>query len=153
MSFSVSGSFAIVCMGLFIAVGGVYATSGNTLERVADARADQSDRFDAVHDTEIVITSVAFSGSDSNCDVTLTVNNTGSTTLALNDTSHMVDNRYQTGWRDGATVGDDADTWLWAPGQQLEITTTGHPVSPDSVAVVTKTGVTDRQDTEGRTCA
>lgn len=152
MGFSVSGSFAIVFLGLFLAVSAVLASGGNTVERFADARSDQVERNEAVHDTEINVTSVTLSGIDTNCDVSVTVNNTGSTTLALDETTLMIDNRHQTGWRDGATTDDDASTSLWHPGEQLALDSNGQPTPPDGVAVVTKTGVTDRFDTEGQTC-
>lgn len=153
MGFSVSGSLALVLLGSFIAVSAVVASSGNTMERLTDARGDQGSRFDAVHDTEIEIKSVTFSGTDTDCDVTVQVNNTGSSTLTLPETSLLIENRYEEAWRDGATVNGDAGTDLWLPGEQLSVTRTGQPEPPDSVSVVTKTGVADRKDTEGRTCA
>lgn len=150
MGFSVSGSFVILLLGLFIAVSAVYTSGGNAVERFADARDDQTERFDAVYDTGINITSVTVSSLG--CDVTVAVNNTGSTTLSVAETTLMFDNSPQANWRDGATVGGDATTDLWLPGEQLEVTRSDLSNAPNSTAVVTKRGVTDRTETEGLSC-
>jgi flagellar protein FlaF len=151
MGFSVSASFVLILLGVFIAASAVYTTGGNTFERLNDARHDQAENLDAAHKTELNITSVGLTGTNDDCDVSFTVNNTGSTTLSLDETSLLIGNNYQTGWQGDATVDTDSATDLWSPGEQLGGERTGL-FSPDAVTVVTKTGVSDRFDLGDRSC-
>jgi flagellar protein FlaF len=150
MGFSVSGSFVVVVLGVFVAASTVYASGGNTVERLTDAGDDRTDRLDTVHDTEINITAVTV--SNTGCNVTVEVNNTGSTALSLEKTTLLLDNSPQLNWRDGATVGGDGSTDLWLPGERLAVVRPGQSAAPDATTVVTKTGVTARRDTEGLSC-
>lgn len=150
MGFSVSGSFVVVLLGVFVAASTVYVSGGNALERLADAGDDRTDRVDTVHDTGITITSVAV--SNTGCNVTVRVNNTGSTALSLEETTLLFDNSPQSDWRDGAAVDGDDSTDLWLPGERLEVVRADRPATPDATTVVTKTGVTARTDTEGLSC-
>lgn len=151
MGFGVSGSVVIVLFGLFIALGTFHVSGINTLERLSGAEAEQADHLRHVQESALNISSVTLTDS-TNCDVEIAVNNTGSTALALNVTDLLLDNTVETDWEDGATVDGDVDTWLWFPGEQLVVTRAGLSAAPDSVSVITKTGITSRRQTEGLVC-
>lgn len=153
MGFSVSGTFMLLLLATFIALGAITTTGANTMEAFSDARSGAAERLDAIHETDVTVTSVALSVSaDCTVEADVAVNNTGSSTLSLETTTLMVDNSVQTDWRDEATVGEDASTDLWLPGERLTVTLSGLSHPADSVSVVTKTGVTDREITEEHPC-
>jgi len=138
MGFSVSGSLAIVFIGLFIGIGGIYTVTSNMAEQVQDANQDQRHRFDSIQETAINVTSVDRLDS---CGIDLNVTNEGSTTLSVNRTDVLVDGEYQTGWRDAATVDGNA-TDVWLPNQTMAATfTDGIDTDPKRVKVVTDHGV------------
>lgn len=147
MSFSVSGSFVIVLLGVFIAAGTVYATLWNTGERLADAEADQRDRLDRLQGTSIAVDSVGLI-STVDCGVEIVATNEGETTLALNRTDLLLDNAYESGWRTDAELDDEtgstvSSTDLWFPGEQLRINASGLDAAPERVRLVTGPGVAD----------
>jgi flagellar protein FlaF len=134
MGFSVSGSAAIIFAGLFIAFGMWHGAASDAFERVSDAQQDETDATLGQQNTAIEIT-------DASGTLTVKVENTGSTTLALDETDVVVDNEYQTGWRSGADVEGDSTTDLWHPGQTLTLDV--GVSSPSRVKVTTEYGVAD----------
>ena len=151
MGFSVSGSMVLVLLGLFIGLGTFYGSFSNAAEQLADAENDHRQRLDRVQHTDVAIDSVSLlSGVD--CGVEITANNTGERRLGLNRTDLLYDNEYRTGWRNGATIGGDADTEIWLPGEQLTITTDDLLVAPDRIKLVTGPGVADTTEVSELTC-
>jgi|AntRauTorcE11898_2_1112593.scaffolds.fasta_scaffold62422_1 flagellar protein FlaF len=140
MGFSVSGSAAILFVGMFLAFGMFFTASANSFESVSEAQQDRTDLNLEQKNTAITITKANASGGT----LTVWVNNTGGTYLALSETSLLLDNDYQSDWRDGAEVDGDGATDLWSPGERLEVTLSP-PLAPDRVKVVTKTGVADTE--------
>lgn len=138
MGFSVSAAAAIVFTGLFIAFGMWYGASYNSFERISEAQADRSERVLETKNVEIELVTAEYAGTT----LTVDVNNTGAATVALNDTDVLVDNEYESGWRDGATVGSDGSTWLWEAGEQLTVGIT-RATQPARVRVTTAGGVAD----------
>jgi flagellar protein FlaF len=141
MGFSVSGSAAIIFAGMFIAFGMFYTATANSVEQVSDARqAASEDRLEQ-QNTAIEITSAVIDIDEGELQVT--VENTGSRALSLEDTDVFVDGSYRTDWQGPATVGpdDDGSTDLWLPEEALVANFSLG--SADRVKVVTESGVSD----------
>lgn len=138
MGFSVSAAAAIVFAGLFVAFGLWYGASYNSFERISEAQADRADRALATKNVDIEVVTAAYASNT----LTVEINNTGARAVGLNATDVLVDNEYETGWRDGATVATDQATWLWEAGDQLSVEFT-KPTQPTSVRVITEGGVAD----------
>lgn len=141
MGFSVSGSTAIIFLAMFISFGMIYSAAYNGFERINDARTDHSENVLDQQNTALNITTVNYSAGYLN----ITVNNTGSTTLDVNDTDVLVDGVYPSS---GAIVARDvngvSDTELWLPGETLHYrinVSTG----PTRVKVVTGPGLADTE--------
>jgi len=136
MGFSVSGSVAIVFVGLFIAFGTFYTASTNTMEQVTDARSDWQDRDLDRHNTDIEITAATYNNTTDR--LTVETNNTGAVALSVNETDLIADNEYLI--PDRSDVNGDAATDIWATGQRLTFNVS-LGTQPDRVKVTTGTGV------------
>lgn len=139
MGFSVSGAAAVIFLSTFIAFGMLYTAADNSFHEVIDAQDDRADRALEVKNTAINVTSATFNETDD--EVTVTANNTGATALSLSATSLLVDNEFEQGWEDAATVDSNGETDLWLPGETLTITVTVDG-EPDRVSLATESGVT-----------
>ncbi|MHB9287175.1 flagellin [Halobacteriales archaeon Cl-PHB] len=139
MGFSVSGSAALVFVGLFLAFGMYHSATANSFERVSDAERDRSDALLDARNTALTISNASYDSSAN--ELTVEVNNTGSTQLRVSETDLLVDGAYRTGWASAATVAGDADTDLWLTAEQLSVTLTGISSQPDRVKVVTGSAV------------
>ncbi|KAA9399829.1 flagellin [Haloarcula sp. CBA1130] len=140
MGFSVSGSAAIIFVAAFIGFGMFYSATANSFERVTDAREDQRDQLLDQQNTEISLVSATWNSSG-NENLVVTVDNTGSETLSVEETDLLVDNDYRTGYE--TSVGTDDATDIWASQEQLEITVSSLSSQPNRVKVVTENGVAD----------
>ena len=140
MGFSVSGSAAIVFVGMFIAFGMWYTAAANSYERVSDAEAARTDAAIEQQNTRVEIGAATYDGNAD--ELTIEVNNSGASQLRVSTTDLLVDGAYQTGWASGATVAGDGETDLWLSGEQLTVTVPA-TTQPDRVKVVTETGVAD----------
>jgi len=137
LGFSVSGSAAIVFVGIFLAFSSAYTASANGFERVTDAKSAVDEEALERQNTALSLTNATYdAGTD-----TLTVEavNEGTTTLDVEAVDLLVDNAY----RDDFTVrraGGDNSTSLWLPGERLhlEVTVTSQP---DRIKLVTGPGV------------
>ncbi|WP_299266891.1 hypothetical protein [Halorientalis sp.] len=138
MGFSVSGSAAIVFVGMFIGFGILSGAVSDGHERVSDARDARADAALETENTAINVTSAEYLGTTDR--LTVLVENTGATAIEVNTTDFLIENRYVTDWQASATVADTNDTRLWLPGEQLNITVRTSDV-PARVTVVTGTGV------------
>jgi len=136
MGFSVSGSAALIFVAAFIGFGMFYSAAANSTEMVNDARDAQSDRQLERTNTAIEITTVNYNAASNYLNVT--VENTGTTELAVEDVDVLVDNSYQTGYR--TAVEGDTETDLWLPRETLAINTTVD-TAPGGVKIVTGPGV------------
>lgn len=149
MGFSVSTSLAVVVVGVFAVLGGVYTATTNTYERVQAANHDSQEGFDAAQETAINVTAAEVISGGSNCIVRVNVTNTGSTALSLDDTDVLIDGTYQSGWQGDATVDGDGTTNLWLPEDRLSLNVTDAPSPPSRAKVVTETGVAVFAPVEG----
>ncbi|MFB6074534.1 MAG: flagellin [Haloarculaceae archaeon] len=137
MGFSVSGSAALIFVGMFIAFGTFYSATSNGFERVTDAQADHTDRMLTRQNTAINVTSATWNGSA----LTVTVENTGASQLEVSEVDLLANNSYLTGY-DTAVDGDRA-TDLWLPQETLTITVTSLSGNPGRVKIVSGPGVAD----------
>jgi len=136
MGFSVSGSAALIFVAAFIGFGMFYSATANSAEMVTEAREDRSDRQLDRTNTAIEITTVNY---DTTTDyLNITVENTGTTELAVSDVDVLFDNDYQTGYR--TAVEGDTTTDLWLSQETLAINATVAP-QPNRVKIVTGPGV------------
>jgi len=143
VGFGVSGSTAVIFLGVLIASGTLYTAAAGSAEQVSDARDAEGEELLDRRNTVIEVTDVVYNTSSGTLDVT--VANNGSTTLSVEDTSLLVDNEYVV--PNSTTVDGDADTDVWGSDQVLEVgvdvnaTTLDASTTPDRVKVVAENGV------------
>ncbi|MDX1746081.1 MAG: flagellin, partial [Halobacteriales archaeon] len=95
MGFSVSGSFAIIVIGTFIAFGMFYGSAANAVEQVTDAQqAAHHDRLEQ-YNTAINVTRAEWQtggdcGTGNTC-LLIDIQNEGTTTLSTDATDVFVD--------------------------------------------------------------
>jgi flagellar protein FlaF len=137
LGFSVSGSAAIVFVGIFLAFSSAYTASANGFERVTDAESAVDEAALDRQNTALSLTNATYDdGTD-----TLTVDavNEGTTTLEVDAVDLLIDNAYRDEFA-VRRVGGDNSTALWLPGERLhiEVTVTARPTR---VKLVTGPGV------------
>lgn len=137
MGFSVSGSAAIVFVGVFLAFSTAYTASANGFERVSDARSAVDEEALERQNTALSITNATYdAGND-----TLTVEavNEGTTALEVGGVDLLVDNAYRDEFAVRRVGGDNA-TALWLPGERLHLEVTASS-KPNRVKIVSGPGV------------
>jgi flagellar protein FlaF len=141
LGFSVSGSAAIVFVGIFLAFSSAYTASANGFERVTDAKsAVDEDALDR-QNTALSVTNATYdAGND-----TLTVEavNEGTTALEIGAVDLLVDNAYRDNFT-ARTVGGDNSTDLWLPGERLHLEVNA-TTRPNRVKIVSGPGVADAE--------
>ncbi|WP_415382766.1 flagellin [Halosimplex sp. TS25] len=144
MGFSVSGSAALIFIGLFIAFGMWQTAASNSFERVTEAQNDRADAALERTNTAIDIRTSSYTTKDHNNRtwylIDLAVRNTGSNGLSVERTDILLDNEYMDGWETEATVDGDAATDLWLPHERLFVEF-NESTEPSHVKVATETGV------------
>jgi flagellar protein FlaF len=143
MGFGVSGASAIIFLGLLIGGVTLYAAVDATAEQLDEAHDSNQERLLDRTNTEIVITVATYNETDG--ELSLTADNTGTVTLSLSDTTLLVDNEYRS--LDNASVEGDAQTDLWPPGATLTVSLDAS--GPSRVKLVTGSGVADARDVTG----
>ena len=141
VGFGVSGSTAVIFLGVLIASGTLYTATAGTAEQVSEASDAEGEELLDRRNTAIDVTQAVYdnnSTSPTTETFNVTVTNDGTTTLSVNDTSLLVDNEYVV--PDSTAVDGDATTDVWAPDQQLVFETT-NASTPDRVKVVAENGV------------
>ena len=144
MGFGVSGSTAVIFLGVLIASGTLYTAAAGSAEQVSDARSAEGEELLDRRNTVIDVAEVVYNTSSGT--LTLTVTNNGTTTLSVEDTSLLVDNAYVL--PNATAVDTDTDTDVWAPDQALVMTVDANTTpaldastTPDRVKVVAENGV------------
>lgn len=139
MGFSVSGATALILVALLVSFGAFYSASMGTFGEIRDAQVDQSDRNVDTINTDIEIGSAKYNESGNN-DLVIVANNTGASTLELNNTDLLIDGELNTSWRDTATINGTENANLWIPQYTLEITIDRDQSDPDPqrVKIVTE---------------
>lgn len=137
MGFSTSGSLLLIFFGVFIALGSMYTVTSNTSDHLAGAVGDQLSSHDDIQETDIDITEALWHETDGN--LTLRIDNVGSTELSVAATDVLLDGEYRaTDEFEIATVeGDETD--IWSLGEQLRLENESE--RPERVKVVSEVGV------------
>lgn len=139
MGFSVSGSAAIIFLAAFIGFGVLYTSAYNSFELMDTAVDDREAQLLGQQNTDIEILAVETDTVDQT--VNVTVENTGSTEINVNDTDLLLNGTYQTSVNTSVDrVGDRA---LWLPGENLTIQSNYDPTGTVRVKVITIHGIAD----------
>ena len=153
MGFSVSAGTAIVAIAALASVGMLYTAGYNGYERVQDAQQGQQERALSTENTAIALANVTHNTSTDPHTITVTVNNSGTTTLSVADTDLLLDGEYATVGNQtletasGTIAAGGNDTDLWQPGETLSLTVRENYSTGLSATVVTENGVADREVT------
>ena len=138
MGFSVSGATAVIFVGLLISTATLYPAVDHYAERRSEAMTVRNDRLLTRQNTAIEMVNATYNASTNR--LTVSVQNTGSSTLAVSEIDLLVDGEYVLLSKADTTVGDDSATDIWAPGEALTITTT-EPTAPNRIKIVTGPGI------------
>jgi flagellar protein FlaF len=143
MGFSVSGSAAVIFLGviisLSIATSALQTTSSGVTEAWNDRISDQL----AEKNTEIAITNTSYNGTID--ELTVNATNNGTTTLSVDKIDLLVDGRLKPD-RTADIVGADG-TEIWLSGERLVLT--ANATDPNSAKVVVENGVSDFEEVGG----
>jgi flagellar protein FlaF len=137
LGFSVSGSAAIIFVGIFLAFSSAYTASANGFERVNDAKSAVDEAALERQNTALSLTNASYdAGTDT---LTIDAVNEGTTSLEVGAVDLVVDNSYRDNFTARRVEGDDS-TDLWLPGERLhlEVTVTSRPTR---IKLVTGPGV------------
>lgn len=135
--FSTSASLLIIFVGVFIALGSIFTAGTNAVDRVQQAENDQLEQHNTILRTSINVTA---GGWDSGT-LTIRANNTGTTTLSVNETDVLVDGEYVAVESFTSSVDGNTDTDRWNPEEQLVLSTDQFGTAPDRIKLVTETGL------------
>ena len=138
MGFSVSGSTAVILVGLLISAGTLYPALDHYTEQRADALTARSERALTQQNTALETGAVTYNTTTS--ELTVTVQNTGASTLAVSKLDLLVDGSYQALPAAATAVDNDTMTDVWAPGEPMTITLTVTS-TPSRIKLVTGPGV------------
>lgn len=143
MGFSVSGSVAIVSIGVLVAFGVMFPAVIDSNHQVSEAQSTQSDRILDQQNTEIHINDSRYDGTN----LTVEVVNEGTVTLEVSETDILVDGEYVTPnqttvYRSTNTTDGKTTTDVWLASEVLEVVVELDS-RPTRVKVVTETGVSD----------
>lgn len=136
MGFSVSGSAAIIFLAAFVSFGLLYTSAYNSYERIGAAEDDRAEQLMERRNTELEIIAVDTSNPDF---VNVTVDNTGTTPLHVNDTDILLNGTYQTPTR--TSVDGRTDAELWQSGETLAMNVSYTHDATVRVKIVSETGI------------
>ncbi len=137
MGFSTSGATMILFLGVLVSAGILVPAAEYAYEDVSDARDGRSERLLDRRNSAVSVSNVTYDSTNETLNVS--VNNTGSVTLGVNETDLLVNGTLRTNY--GTTVAGTGDRALWLPGETLTFTVSGVSSQPDRVKVVSETGV------------
>ncbi|WP_115863777.1 fla cluster protein FlaF [Halorussus litoreus] len=143
MGFSVSGATVVLFLGMFISFGVAYTAANNGYEQVHGAFEDDASSELTRQNTDLAVADAAVANEGDGLYLNLSVTNTGSTSLSVNDTDILIDGTYTnfTGERMTALAVDgNENTDLWLPGETLHVNVSVS-AEPSQVKVVTGPGV------------
>jgi flagellar protein FlaF len=142
MGFSVSGAAAVLLVGLMVSVGTLYPVVEDGQQRVADARDAREERALDRQNARIDLVEATYDASAD--ELTVTVENGGTTTLSVVATDLLVDGSYVPP-NERAVAGVTGD--VWAGGETLAFTVEypANSTAPGRVVVVTDHGVADAE--------
>ncbi|KTG09075.1 hypothetical protein AUR64_14845 [Haloprofundus marisrubri] len=137
MGFSTSAAATIIFIGVLLSFGFLYPVVEQNLEAHTEAFDDRDDRLLTQRNTDISFDSTTYDSADDTLVVTVT--NTGTTTLRIDETDLLINGEIQTGYP--TRIGDTPDRTLWVPDETLTITVEEVAEQPDRINVVTGLGV------------
>lgn len=140
MGFSVSGASAIILLAGVLAFGVAFTAATNGFDQVSAAQDDRSDRLLEQQNSDLNVTNVTFNSTAERLNVT--VENTGSIELAVDETSLVVDGQFQGDSINETSVEGDTETNVWLPGEELTFVV-DRSTNADRVKVTSETGVSD----------
>ena len=148
MGFGVSGSAAIIFLGVLVCTGTLYTAAAGSAEQLTDAKHADDERLLEQRNTAVDVTGATYAGNESTgYTVNVRIANAGTTTLSVNDTSILLNNEYvDPSQFDVVEVDGDGSTDVWGPGQTLELQFLTDD-RPTDVKVVTAYGVSDTNAT------
>ncbi len=138
MGFSVSGAVAVVLIGLLVSAATLYPAVDRATERRADAVEARDERALERQNTAVSLVDATYNTSQET--LTVTVKNTGASTLEVPAVDLLVDGEYATPPAANRSVEGDTATEVWGPGENLTLTRT-EPSAPGQVLVATGPGV------------
>jgi flagellar protein FlaF len=150
MGFGVSGATAVVVVGLFVSAGIFYDAAATSYEAVDEAEDGRAEALLEQRNTAVSVANAAIQAPGNA--LVVRVNNTGSTSLTVPETTLLADNVVvphdaNATW----AVESDTETDVWLPGETLEVTVSrtwlddifGVDSDPERVKLATETGVSD----------
>jgi flagellar protein FlaF len=137
VGFGVSGSAAIIFLGVLVCTGTLYTAAAGSAERLVDAEQDNHERILDRRNTDVDVASARFNATTGV--LVVRANNTGATTLSVDATTLLVDNEYAAVPPANSRVDGNAATNLWAPGETLEVEVSA--TAPARVKLITGAGV------------
>lgn len=143
MGFSVSGSVAIISIGVLVAFGVMFPAVIDSSHQVGEAQSTQSERILEQQNTQVRINDSTYDGTN----LTVTVVNEGTVALDVDATDVIVDGAYvqpdeTTVYRSPNKTDGDGSTNVWLAGEVLEVVV-ATDTEPNRVKIVTETGVAD----------
>ena len=141
MGFSVSGSAAIIFIGIMVAAGVAVPSLVGSFGALAGSQSEQIDRGIDAMNTDLAFESATYDGATN--ELTLELTNAGSTTLGVDETTVLVDGVIPDAADLTTEVDADAASGLWLPGQRLTITVETVDPEPDRVKVVAENGIAE----------
>lgn len=145
MGFSTSGAMAVIFVGLLVAVGIVYPVLETAHDRRSDAIDDRDQRALEIRNTAVNLSEVDAT------DDRIVVENTGTTTLSVNDTDLLVNGTYLERNEYETAVGEDDEgneRDLWQPGEDLVIEADVALEDGQRVKIVTENGISVATEVE-----
>jgi flagellar protein FlaF len=139
MGFSTSGATVIVFLGVLVSASVFVPAAQHAVEEVSDARDGRGERLLERRNSGVEVANVTYDNSTSPATLNVSVNNTGTVTLGVNETDLLVDGALQTGYE--TAVEGESNRTLWLPGETLTFTVSGVTSEPDRAKVVAETGV------------
>lgn len=144
MGFSVSGSTALIFLGVLIATGTLYDVTSYNVEIIGEAVDDRNERLRDMQNTNIEVVSARY--YEANSSLIVAVENTGSTTLFVSETTLLVDNQYSS-LEGHTTVESNPGTDIWGEDETLEISIASFDEPPQTIKVVASYGISDFNST------
>lgn len=137
MGFSVSGSAAIIFLAAFVSFGVLYTSAYNSYELIDQAEDDKANQLLGQQNTALEIVAIETNTTDDT--VSVTVENTGTTEIHVEDTDLLLNGTYQTSMT--TSVDGDATRTLWLPGENLTMEADYDPAGTVRVKVITIHGI------------
>jgi flagellar protein FlaF len=142
MGFGTSGSALLIFAALFLAMSTLYTASTNATERVTEAQESHLDHHQTIRNTNLNVSDATYNNTSN--DFSVSVTNTGESTLSTDRVDAVVDGAYLDGSDFESVTVNGRGTDVWRPGETLVLVDTDSVTSqPDRVKFVSGPGVAD----------